>query len=246
MKRLISILTILIISSVAVKAQFYVGPFVGFKASGLKGTDRIVQNGNSAPQGVADASSTGFSAGITAGYQVIPTKVTGGLYKLDLNLDVSWSSFSYFENGFNSLHGAGSFTGNGFSGGGTNMFSFDVMPMNRFNFNNFILSPFVGLGVGVNLLLNSDVVRQSRQAGNYTLSGTSEVKIGLLVFYGTVFNISSLIKPYIQFKHLIPFGSESQVFDGAQIQGGGSVNYSEFISDVPGYFSLTAGVRFCF
>lgn len=244
MKKFLAVLSIIIISSTVLKAQFYIGPFIGFKVSGLKGTLTINQAGQRFPQGVADGGSTGFNAGIATGYQVIPLDVTGGLYKLDINLDASWSSFSFVENGFNSLHGSGSFVGNGYNGGTTNIFSFDIMPMHRFNFHNFILSPFGGIGFELNLLLTSDGTLTAQNI-NYTFTGTSSVKMGLLVFYGTLFNVSSLIKPYIQFKHVIPFGSETQYFDGLQSSGGGvAPSYSQAISDVPGFFSITAGVRF--
>lgn len=36
MKKFLFILSIILISSTAIKAQFYIGPFVGFKSSGLK------------------------------------------------------------------------------------------------------------------------------------------------------------------------------------------------------------------
>ncbi len=248
MKRYISFpcltLLILLFSINTIFAQFYVGAYLGFKASGLKGTIKTSQGGQTQVGNVADAGSTGFNAGFTAGYQVIPADVTGGLYKLDIDLDVSWASFNYFENGWNSVNGSGRYSAAGLSGGKTNVFSFDVMPIHRFNFNNFILSPFAGLGFGVNLLLTSDI-STSPPSVSGNLTGTSEMKMGLLVFYGTLFNVSSFIKPFIQFKHLIPFGSETQFTETLQIsQGGGSQSYAAYISDVPGYFNLVAGVRF--
>ncbi len=237
------ILSIFLLSNNAF-AQFYIGPYVGFKASGLKGAIKTSVNGQVNIGNVADAGSTGFTAGVSTGYQVIPPNVTGGLYKLDIDLNVSWSSFSYFENGYNSLNGSGSFTADGLSGGTTNMIAINIMPMHRFHFNNFILSPFAGLGVGINLLLNGDVtISQNGNSG--TLSGSSDTQVGLLVFYGTLFNVSSTLKPFIQFVHLIPFGSETQFTNNLSIaQGGGSENYVFSIADVPGYFSIIAGVRF--
>lgn len=246
MKKLLCVFSLIIISTVAVNAQFYIGPFVGFKASGLKGAFKLARNGQTQVGNVADGGSTGFNAGLTVGYQVIPPEVAGGLYKLDIDLDASWSSFSYFENSFNSVNGSGKYSADGLSGGTTNVFSFDVMPINRFNFHNFILSPYAGLGVGVNLLLTSDVTLAPPSATG-TLTGNSEVKIGLIVFYGTIFNVSSVIKPFIQFKHLIPFGSETQFTQNFQsAQGAGSQIYAFSTADVPGYFNLTAGVRFVF
>lgn len=248
MKRIILIPCLVILSllfsSNNLFAQFYIGPYVGFKASGLKGAGKVSVNGQVTVSPVADAGSTGFTAGVTTGYQVIPPNVTGGLYKLDLDLNVSWASFSYFENGYNSINGSGSFSADGLSGGTTNMIAIDIMPMHRFNFKNFILSPYAGLGFAINLLLNGDVsVSQNGVSGTFT--GHSDTQVGLLVFYGTLFNVSNTIKPFIQFVHLVPFGSETQFTDNLSIaQGGGSENYVFSISDVPGYFSIVGGVRF--
>ncbi len=252
MKKFLFLLSIILISSTVIHAQFYIGPFVGFKASGLTGAWKGQQNGFfGGGNQIADASSTGLNAGFTAGYQVIPPDVAGGLYKLDLDLDVSWSSFSYYENAYNSMNGTGSFVGQGFTGGGTNVFSFDIMPINRFHFNNFILSPFVGIGFGINLLLNSDVTAGAGNigfGGTQTYSGSSDLKMGLLIFYGTLFNVSSVVKPFIQFKHLIPFGSETELTAGSLADNnfgfGGVQNNSQSIADVPGYFNMVAGVRF--
>lgn len=237
-------ISVLLFTSSNIFAQFYIGPYVGFKASGLKGAGKTSVNGQVSVSPVADAGSTGFTAGATAGYQVIPPDVTGGLYKLDLALDISWASFNYFENGYNSVNGSGSFSADGLSGGKTNTISIDIMPINRFNIKNFILSPYAGIGLGINLLLNGDIsITQNNTSA--TLTGHSDTQLGLLVFYGTLFNVSEKFKPFIQFIHLIPFGSETQFTDNLQIaQGGGSTNYVYSISDVPGYFSIVAGVRF--
>jgi len=63
---------LLISISIPAYGQFYIGPQVGFKSSGLEG---VVQ-GRSGPQtetfGVWDAGITGFNLGITSGYQVLP------------------------------------------------------------------------------------------------------------------------------------------------------------------------------
>jgi hypothetical protein len=240
MKRTIIILSFLILGSNFLHAQFYIGAFGGFKASGLKGTIKLTSGGQTQIGSVADAGNTGFNTGITTGYQVIPYDVTGGLYKLDLNLDVSWSLFNYFEEGWNNVNGSGNFNAQGASGGSTNVFSFDVMPLHRFNFSDFVLSPFAGLGLSVNLLSTSDI-----SVPGATITGMSETKIGLLLFYGTLFNLSSIGKPYVQFKHLIPFGSETQFTESVQAaQGGGTQSQAYYISDVPGYFNITAGMRF--
>ena len=227
-------------------AQFYIGPYVGFKSSGLNGATQLTSNGQIYQLGVADAGATGFNAGVAVGYQVIPAEVAGGLYKLDIDLDVSWASFSYMENAWNSVNGAGSFKADGLSGGTTNSISIDVMPIHRFNINNFILSPYAGLGVGVNLLLASDIsVGPPSQSG--TLTTVNNTKVGLLIFYGTVVNLTYNIKPFIQFKHLIPFGSQTPLTESFQSsQGGGTGSYAISINDVPSYFNLVAGVRFAF
>lgn len=240
MIRSVIILFMIVFATSAADAQFYMGAFGGFKASGLKGTLKQVSAGQTQVGSVADAGAVGFNAGITTGYQVIPYDATGGLYKLDINLDASWSMFNYFEEGWNNINGAGNFSAQGASGGKTNVFSFDVMPIHRFNFSNFILSPFVGLGFSVNLLMTSDIT-----VPGATLSGVSETQMGLSIFYGTLFNLSGVVKPYIQFKHLIPFGSDTQFTESIQsTQGGGTQSLGYYISDVPGYFNIVAGVRF--
>ena len=45
MKKFLSLLSIILISSTATHAQFYIGPYVGFKPSGLKGAWKGEQNG---------------------------------------------------------------------------------------------------------------------------------------------------------------------------------------------------------
>jgi hypothetical protein len=244
MRRLLTIFSVLAFAVTTTNAQFYVGPYIGFKASGLKGAVKLSTGGAVQTGNVADGGSTGFNAGIATGYQVLPSSIAGGLYKLDINLDISWASFNYFENSYNSAIGSGKFSANGLSGGKTNVFAFDIMPIHRFNFKNFILSPYAGLGFGINLLMTSDVT-VGPPSGTGTLTSVSGLKMGLLVFYGTLFNVSNLIKPYIQFKHIIPFGSETQFTDSYQAaQGGGSGSWAYYVADVPGYFNLVGGVRF--
>ncbi len=226
-------------------AQFYLGPYIGFKASGLKGVIKVTENGQVSTGNVADGGSTGLSAGVTVGYQVLPPDVLNGLYKLDLDIDASYSSFSYLENGWNSSQGAGSFAANGFSGGTTTVFSIDIMPIHRLNFRSFqLLSPFLGLGLGLNIMSTSDIT-VGPPSQNGTITGVGDFKLGLLVFYGTVIRASNLIQPFIMFKHYIPFGSETQFTNSYQsAQGGGSESLQVSIQDVPGYFNLVAGVRF--
>jgi len=228
-------------------SQFYIGPYVGFKSSGLKGTLKLSSGGQVSTGNVADAGSTGLSAGLTVGYQVLPADVLNGWYKLDINIDASYSSFSYLENGYNSSEGAGRFSAVGFSDGGTMVVSIDIMPIHRLNFPSFkLLSPFLGLGVGLNIISTSDVsVGPPNPSG--TITSVGDFKAGLLVFYGTIIRASDFIQPFIQFKHFIPFGSETQFTESYQAAGGGGTqSYALSIQDIPGYFNLVAGVRFAF
>jgi opacity protein-like surface antigen len=228
-------------------AQFYVGPYIGFVTSGLKGAGQVSENGQvSNTNTIADGGSNSFTAGVTVGYQVIPPEITAGLYKLDLNIDASWASFNYFENAYNSSNGAGKFSADGLSGGGTTVISIDIMPMHRFHFRNFILSPYAGIGLGIDIMSTADITVGPPSATG-TITGNSETKFGLLLFYGTLFNVTENIQPFIQFKHFIPFGSESTFTQSYQLaNGGGSENLAYSIQDVPGFFTLSAGVRFSF
>ncbi|HKB84630.1 MAG TPA: hypothetical protein VKD08_00550 [Ignavibacteriaceae bacterium] len=247
MKKLLTLLFVIVISNSNINAQFFFGPFVGFKSSGLEGAVKITENAQPQILNTADAGSTAFTGGLIIGYQVIPADVTGGLYKLDIAVEGSWSSFNFFENAWDDLNGSGTFSVNGLTGGKTNMFSFDLLPIHRFNFDNFILSPFAGLGFGVNLLLTSDITTGPPQFNAGTLTGTSEMKMGLLVFYGTVFKVSSIIQPYIQIRHFIPFGDETKLTENWEsAQGLGTESLTFSIADIPGYFNMTAGVRFSF
>lgn len=247
MKKIVTILSILLISSMAVNAQFYVGPFVGFKSSGLKGTLKLSSGGNISTGSVADGGSTGFNAGLCVGYQILPGGALGGWYKLEINIDGSYSSFAYLENGYNSSQGAGKFSAIGFSGGKTTVISIDVMPIHRLNIPSFsLLSPFLGLGLGLNIMSTADVT-VGPPSQNGTVSGKSDFQLGLLVFYGTLIRVTSHIQPFIQFKHLVPFGSETEFTEAYQsAAGGGSQNYVLSVQDVPGYFNLVGGVRFTF
>lgn len=223
-------------------AQFYLGPHVGFKSSGLKGTFKQTQNGNVVVGNVGDAGNTGFNVGISTGY-AIPIH---SIYQLDINLDISYSSFNYLESGFNSSVGDGKFSADGFSDGGTSVISFDIMPIHRFSFPGFkLLSPFIGVGMGLNLMMTSDT-KYSQNGQSATLTGTSEMKVGILVFYGTLFRITDNIAPFVQFKHFIPFGSETKFTESLQSAGQASQNFVWAMSDVPGYFNINVGCRFSF
>ncbi len=230
-------------------AQFYTGAFLGFNASGLKGTFKQTTQGGTTTGNVADGGSTTFSFGINAGYQIMPANTAGGWYKLDLNLDASYQTFSYYENGFNSANGAGNFSAKGLSGGGTSIIALDIMPIHRLTFPKFkLLSPYAGLGLSLDILSTHDVTI-GPPSGNGTLTGSGSFKIGLIVFYGVVIRASDMFQPYLQFKHMIPFGSETQFTQAQQLTGGqagGSQTNQIFIEDSPGHFSLTGGVRINF
>jgi hypothetical protein len=117
------------------------------------------------------------------------------------------------------------------------------MPIHRLNFPKFhLLSPYAGLGLGLNIMSTKDITSGPPNI-NGTLTGNGEFKIGLLVFYGTLIRISDVVEPYIQFKHLIPFGSETQFTQDAQVAGGATDKEAFSIQDVPSYFNMTAGVR---
>ena len=98
-------------------AQFYVGPFLGFRSYGLKGAFKTTRQGGGTTVGnVVDAGKTGFNFGVTAGYQVFPPNFAGGWYKLDLNLDASFTSVAFYESAYNSANGAGKWAASGLSG----------------------------------------------------------------------------------------------------------------------------------
>jgi len=233
---------VLVLSSISF-SQFYLGAGVGFKSSGLKGITKSVSNGQTnTGNTVEDAGNTGFNGTIYVGDQIMPV----GIYKLDLNLEISYSNFNYVETGYNNTNGSGSFSGGGYSGGKTTVLSFDILPLHRIAIPGFkLISPFAGIGLGLNYLITSDVtIGPPNQNG--TLTGSSELKMGLLITYGALIQVTNMIAPFIQFKHIIPFGSETQVFQGYQPSGAASQSYSSFIEDVPGYFNLQAGCRITF
>ncbi|TAK59816.1 MAG: hypothetical protein EPO24_07325 [Bacteroidetes bacterium] len=251
MKKYILIIPLLLaVTANLLYSQFYIGPHVGFKSSGLKGAYKLTTQGAGTQTGnVVDAGKTGFNFGLQTGYQVFPPEFAGGWYKLDINLDASYSSFAYFEEAYNSQFGAGKFGADGLSGGSTMIISLDVMPIHRLTMPNFtLLSPYAGIGLGMNIMSTKDIsVGPPNQPG--TLTGAGEFKIGLLVFYGCTIQASDMIQPYLQLKHYVPFGSDTKFTNEAQgqiVAGGGTTKYETAIQDVPGYFGLSAGVRFVF
>jgi hypothetical protein len=228
----------------AANAQFYASPTLGFRVSGLKGVLKLTTQQGTQTGNVVDAGKTGFTFGLSTGYQIFPKNFAGGYYKLDLNLDISYTSLGYFEGAYNSQFGAGKFSADGLNGGSTTIFGIDIMPIHRLTFPSFkLLSPYAGLGFSLNMMSTKDITFQ-----NGVLTGNGDFKAGLLVFYGCVLQATDLIAPYIQFKHMIPFGSETQLTQSVQVtaQGGGTSGYAYSVADVPGFFSITAGVRFNF
>jgi hypothetical protein len=244
---LLSSIALLFFASGIAQAQMYTGAFLGFKSSGLKGVIKLAQVGGTTPFTVVDAGKTGFNFGVCVGYQIFPSTVAGGWYKLDLNLDASFTSIAHFEAGYNASQiGSGSFAADGLSGGSTTIIALDIMPIHRLNIPKFhLLSPYAGLGLGLNIMSTKDIT-VSPPSGNGTLTGNGEMKIGLLIFYGTLIRISDVVQPYIQFKHLLPFGSETQFTQDYQATGGGTNKVAFSIQDVPSYFNVTAGVRINF
>jgi hypothetical protein len=246
-KKLLSLAVLSFFAFQIASSQIYFGPFLGFNASGLKGTWKDTRQGGTTTANVADGGGTAFTFGISAGYQVFPSNFAGGWYKLDLNLDASYQTFSYLENAYNSNLGAGKFAAQGLSAGGSSIIALDIMPIHRLTFPHFrLLSPYIGIGLGLDIMNTHDVT-VSPPIGNGTLTGYSELKLGLLVYYGVVIHATDLIQPYLQFKHMIPFGSETRFTTAYQASGGaagGSQTVQWSVSDVPGHFSLTAGVRF--
>ena len=246
---LLFVLVLSVFTCGAAVAQPFGGAFLGFKASGLEGVMKLTTQAGTQTGNVVDAGSTGFTFGITGGYQIFPKDFADGWYKLDLTLDASFTSIAYFEEGYNKQFGAGAFAANGLSGGSTTIIALDIMPINRLTFPKFkLLSPYIGIGLGLNIMSTGDITTGPPSA-NGTLEGVGEFKIGLLIFYGCLVHLSDLIQPYLQFKHMIPFGDETQFTDNFQATGGtggGNQKYAFYIQDVPGYFAMTAGVRFTF
>jgi hypothetical protein len=242
------IVALVFIAHTLAVAQPYSGAFVGFRAYGLKGAVRVTTAGGTQSGNTVDAGATGFTFGLNGGYQIFPKDFAGGWYKLDLNLDVSYTSVAFFEAAYNAQFGSGKYAADGLSGGSSTILAFDIMPINRVEFPKFkLLSPYVGLGIGLNLMSTGDVdVGPPNTPG--TLTGNSEFKVGLLIFYGTLIRFSDVVVPFLQFKHMIGFGSETIFTDTytASVAGGGSSKYAFSVQDVPGYFSITAGARINF
>ena len=244
--RILTVVSLLLVLVSFGSAQIFFGGHVGFKSYGLKGAYKTTTSGGVNVGTVADAGKTGFTVGIEGGYQIFPENFAGGWYKLDLGLEADYASVAFLEAGYNSQNGAGKFAADGITGGSTTIFSFDIMPVHRLTIPKFtLLSPYAGLGLSINFMSTKDLaVDNQAQNLHGTLTGNSETKMGLLVFYGVNLQASEIIHPYIQFKHMIPFGSETQFTQSFQPTGGGGAsNVVISVQDVPGYFGITAGVR---
>ena len=218
-------------------AQISLSPYIGFTSFGLKGATTATTGGQIQQIGVADAGKTGFNVGAGIGSRLL--KIPGGVYELDGVFDVSYASAGLFEAGYNNVGGAGSFAAQGLSGATTTNLAFDLMPVHRFHIPGFsLLSPYAGLGLGLNYFSTSNLtVGPPSSNPSVSVNGTSQFKIGLLIFYGATLEILPVIHPFLQFKHYIPFGSQFQFTDDAQ-------RGTLIINDSRGYFNLTAGVQF--
>ncbi|MGD0337992.1 MAG: hypothetical protein ABSB78_04325 [Bacteroidota bacterium] len=215
------------------QAQFQAGAFLGFKSYGLKAAGTVTSGGNRQVTPVQDAGGTVFNFGGFGGY----TAISEGVYNLDLQLKASYSSIGFLERGYNNIAGAGQFAAQGASGAGTSIFEFDLLGLNRFTFRKFkIIEPYAGIGMSFNIYSTSDLTVSPQGQQSITRTGNSEFKLGLIITYGTLIRVSPGIAPYIQFSHLLGFGSTTQLTNDTQ--------YTYIVNDVPGYFALSAGIRF--
>ncbi len=242
---LIGTITALAVSFSNVHAQYYVSPQIGFKVYGLSGATTVNSRGNVSQGGLSDAGGTAFNVGAGFGYELkFPA---APIYRLDLEGNISWSSINFFQNGFDNNQGAGAFAAGGFSGGGAEIFSLDLMPVHRFIIPGFFLSPFAGVGLALNLFDNTNTTGgpPDNTAGS-VITGSTDFQLGLSIFYGAYLTLLPHIEPFIQFKHLIPFAGTYQLTSNASAPGAGSAPYVITIQNAPGYFNLDAGVRFEF
>jgi hypothetical protein len=207
-------------------AQIHAGAFLGFKSYSLNATVVLTNSQGKQIVPAADAGGTVFNVGGTAGY----TALSMGMYKLDLDAALSFSSIGFFQRGFEKSNGNGSFAANGLSGGTTSAFELDLLGINKLSLPALkVVEPYAGLGVSMNLYSTSTLVQNNASA-----QGASAFKLGLCIVYGAEFPILPFMTPYIRFSHLIPFGSELKLTDDS--------NGTFTVQDVPGYFGLTAGV----
>lgn len=224
---------VLLVSTVS--AQFYVAPNLGLRSYGFKGAATSNTGGTIQQLGIFDGGKASFYFGAGVGYTVLQA----GIYNLDAELDLGFSSAGFAEEGFNSSFGAGSYAARGYAGATTTDISFDLMSIHRLSIPNFdLISPFAGVGLAFNMFSTSDLtVGQPTANPSVTVTGTGQFKIGLAISYGAYVKLG-MLTPFIQLKHYIPFSSEFQFTD--------SPNGTIVVQDSPGYFSLAAGVKFSF
>ncbi len=244
MRTIAVFLTMFGLSFSSAMAQIYLSPQVGFKVYGLNGAATQDAGGLVGQMGTADGGGTAFNVAVGLGYELkFPTPI----YRLDLEGNVSWSAINFFQNAYDNNQGAGSFAAAGFTGGGAEIFSLDLMPIHRFIIPGFFLSPYGGIGLALNLFdnTNTDGGPPNLPAGT-VITGATDFQVGLSIFYGAYFDVLPGIQPFIQFKHLIPFSGSYQLTTNASAPGGGSGPVVFTIQNAPGYFNLDAGVRFDF
>jgi hypothetical protein len=169
------------------------------------------------------------------------TKQGGVMPAHEMQLDVAYASAGFVEEGYDYAYGPGTFSADGLSGASTTNLAFDLMPVHLFNIPGFsLISPYGGVGVGLNCFSTADLsVGPPSSAQVINVTGTSQFKVGLLIFYGATLNLTGMLRPFIQFKHYVPFGSEFQFTEDTQ-------NGNFVTKDVPGYFNLSAGVKLSF
>jgi len=226
------------------RGQIYISPQIGLKVYGLKGASTENSGGQVSQLGVSDAGGSAFSAGAGLGYELkFPTPI----YRLDLEANLAWSSINFFENGYDNIGGSGSFTAAGLSGGTAEIFSLDLMPIHRFVIPDFFISPFAGVGLALNLFDNTNT---TGSAPNYpagtTFAGSSDFQLGLIFFYGAYLDVLPGLKPFIEFKHMLPFSGQYEMIHNVSVPGEGSSSDVLTVQDAPGFFNLNAGVRFEF
>ena len=237
MKRFTPIFVVLLLIGIVQtsQAQFQAGAFLGFKSYSLNTAITQTSNGQTSTGNAYDAGGTAFEFGGFGGYTPI-----SGVYNLDLQFGVSYSSIGFLENYYNSANGSGKFSADGYGGSSSHNIEFDILGLNRISIPGFkLIQPYAGLGLALDIVSTSDMkYGPPGSTASGSITGKGELKLGLVIAYGAVLHVTPILSPYIQFRDLIPFGSETQVTNDSK--------YTLVFKDVPSYFSLTAGVRFDF
>jgi opacity protein-like surface antigen len=217
----------------SVHAQFYLSPNLGFKSYGLQGIGVLTEDGDSERSDrELDAGQTSFDFGTGLGVEIVHTPY----YNFDLGLNVRMGWAKFIENAYNDDNGSGAFAEDGLTGAKTTIIGFDLMPVHRLTFPDFqLLSPFLAVGPSVNLLMTGDLEVPEE---DYTVKGKTEVKFGLHVAWGCEFHATEILRPYFQIDHMVGFGDETKGVDDA----GNSIA----IEDTPGFFGMSAGLKFVF